>query len=114
MSSQQTGPRLILNSDNKSALIVIVTAIGLSWTLLTLIIRVVSKLHVKRSIGLEEVLVVAASVCTLARILSLPLTFKQVIAGISSACILVGISCGLGRRDENVSNEDNDTLLKVS
>lgn len=64
MSSSQGGPHLVISSDNRAAYIVIVTATGLSWTLLTLIIRIVSKLHVKRTLGLEEALVIAASVCT--------------------------------------------------
>lgn len=62
MSTQQEGGRLIIDSNNRAALIAIVTAVGLSWTLLTLIIRVVSRLHVRRSLGLEEYLVIIASV----------------------------------------------------
>lgn len=59
---QEKGPRLIIDSNNKAALIVIVTAIGMSWALLTLVIRVVSRLHIKRTLGIEEVLVIAATV----------------------------------------------------
>lgn len=62
MSELDRNDRFIISSDDKAGLVVIVTAIGLSWTVLTLIIRIVSKLHIKRSVGLEEVLVIAASV----------------------------------------------------
>lgn len=64
-SQQERGPRLIIDSNNKAALIVIVTAIGTSWALLTLVIRVVSRLHVRRNLGLEEILVITATVGSL-------------------------------------------------
>lgn len=62
MSEQNTSHRFILSSDDQAGLVVIVTAIGLSWTLCTLLIRIVSKLSIKRSLGVEEILVLAASV----------------------------------------------------
>lgn len=61
-AQQDTSPHLVIDSNNRAAYIVIVTAIGLSWTLLTLIIRIVSRFHVNRSLGLEEALVIVASV----------------------------------------------------
>lgn len=105
--------RLIIDSNNKEALIVIVTATGFSWTLLTLIIRVVSRLHVRNSLGLEEYLVIAASVSLLTST-PWPLLIQiQIAAGISSACILTAINHGLGRRIENIDLEDNEMILKV-
>lgn len=62
MSELRPNDRFVISSDDKAGLVVIVTAIGLSWTALTLVIRIVSRLHIKRSVGLEEVLVIAASV----------------------------------------------------
>lgn len=62
MSAERQGSHLVIDENNKAALVIIATVIGLSWTTLTLIIRIVSKLHVKKTIGLEEFLVIAASV----------------------------------------------------
>lgn len=62
MSEAADRTQFAINADDKSGLIVIVTAIGFSWTALTVIIRIVSKLHIKTTIGPEEVLVVLAAV----------------------------------------------------
>ncbi|KAK5070156.1 hypothetical protein LTR64_001993 [Lithohypha guttulata] len=97
MSEAWDGPRLIINSNNKAALVVIVTAVGISWTALTLVIRIVSKLHVKRTIGLEELLVVVASFS----------------AFCSSSCLLVAVKHGFGQRTKEVSVDDNMVALKV-
>lgn len=65
MSEGVYGSPYIIDSNDKSGLVIIVGAIGFSWTILTVIIRIVSKLHVKTTIGLEEVLVVFAAVSSI-------------------------------------------------
>lgn len=113
MSLQQS-PHLVIDSNNEAAYIVIVTATGLSWTILTLIIRLVSKLHVKKALGLEEVLVIAASVCRLARSDERTTNAGQVTAAISSACVLGSIQYGLGARGSDFSNKEIAVAMKVS
>lgn len=98
MSQAPDGPRLIIDSNNKAALVVITTAVGTSWTALTLVIRVVSKLHVKRTIGLEEILVV----------------FASIFAFCTSSCMLIAVKHGFGKRTESLHPDDINEVLKVS
>lgn len=98
MSQALDGPRLVINSNNKAALVVITTLVGISWTALALVIRVVSKLHVKKTVGLEEILVVIASI----------------FAFCTSSCMLVGVKHGFGKRTESLQPNDINEALKVS
>lgn len=65
MSSTVTESRWVITPDSRGGLLIIVTAICLIWTLAVLIIRLASKLSVKNKLGLEEVLVVLATVSSL-------------------------------------------------
>lgn len=105
----------MIDSNDKAGIIVIITAVGISWTSLTLIVRLVSKLQQKSIIGLEELLVIIASVCTE------PLTQRdpiltaacQCLAFISSACILGAVGHGLGKRTTEVESDEHESALKV-
>ena len=61
-SDSITDNNLPISNDDKRGVVIIITAIGVSWTALTLVIRLVSKLRVKSVLGYEEILVIIASV----------------------------------------------------
>lgn len=98
MSEALDGPRLVIDPNNRAALVVITTAVGISWTALTLVIRIVSKLHVKRTIGLEEILVVIASI----------------FAFCTSSCMFIAVKHGFGKRTETLQSGDINEILKES
>ena len=62
MAANLDGPRLPITDDNRSGLIVIVTATAIAWTLTVLTIRIASVISVRTSFGLEEVAVTLSSV----------------------------------------------------
>ena len=62
MATILDGPRLPITDDNRSGLIVIITATAVAWTLTVLTIRISSVVSVRRPFGLEEAAVTLSSV----------------------------------------------------
>jgi hypothetical protein len=56
------GPRIAITEDNRSALIVVVTATLLAWTVGVLFVRLASKLTSRIRLDVEEAIVISSSV----------------------------------------------------
>jgi hypothetical protein len=114
MADEDSGPRMIINQDDHSALIVVVTATFCAWTFGVLIIRVASKINSRIAIGLEEIAVIFSSVGWHYRHPPRPymLILWQILSITCSSAIFAGVKYSLGK-SVSVKNRHDVAMSKV-
>ena len=73
MSSGNDGAQMVLSSSDRGAIVVITVVTCVVWTVLAICVRLSWRLHLKGSLGLDDMSVVLAMACV-ARV---PATRKQ-------------------------------------
>ena len=64
MSSNNDGPQIALSSSDHGAIVVITVVTAVVWTVLAICIRLSWRLHLKGSLGLDDMMVLLGTACT--------------------------------------------------
>ncbi len=109
----QSPPLAVITSTDQTGVLLIVTALGLAFALVFLLIRVYLQLEVRHSISYDDVTVGAAFVSPTHRNRRQTLDSVQVVAIFQAAAVFVAASKGFGKIMTDIPQDDLVPLQKV-
>lgn len=110
----QSAPLTVITATDQSGIVLIATALGLSFAIISFIIRIYIRLEFRHQFSRDDVVCAFAMVSPYWRVSGRSIDTRQVFAVIQSSTVFVAVSKGFGKTLADVDLVDLVPLQKAS